>query len=760
MHRPAHYRTHARAVAGLLVAAVVAFAPHTLFAQGGDQREAPEVRDLELNGVHGVGRRDLERSIATTKSQCKNLLLMLFCGMSKSPTFVDKKYLNRTELRRDVLRIKVFYWKRGYREAEVDTAVVRTGPKQVKVVFDIREGPPTVISSLRVEYDSTLLSDRKVKRMMILRAGDPLNLVVLDTMRLDFQIAMWDKGRGDAQVDTVISVNDSLRRATVLLRVNPRWITTVGTITVRGNEQVNASTIQNSIMLRTGQVFRYFDLAESQRNLYESNLFRLAQFSVPPRPDSIKDVEIDVRETKMREARIAGGFNTIDYFQTDGRFTNYNTFGGARRLDVSGTIGNLGARALSDSLFQRVRGDFGDRSLFAQPTWQVSADVKQPAWLRKPENALSLGGFAHRRATPAVYIDRGYGGQLAFTRTLATRATASSAYRFEITRIEASDLYFCVNYGVCDLETVTSLRLHQRLSPLAFSANIDRSDVPFSPTKGLIGRVDIEHASSVTVSDYRYNRLFGEASAYTHFRYPSRDPRAQVLAGHIRVGFVRALASAQTGIDLLHPRKRFYAGGSHSVRGYDENQLGPRILTVPPELLVSDSARTDVAAGAPLCDISSPETIKLCHPNTGSLETRDFTPRPVGGTSLLEGSVEYRMPFSRKMEWAVFLDAGAVGGSRLQNLQDFRQLVRGSAAITPGVGFRYKSSVGPIRIDLGYNPRQTEELTVVTSARDSTGREHLVPLDVKRKYTNGGTAKGFWALFNQLVLHLSIGQAY
>lgn len=739
-----------RAIAASFLAAVgLVFAPPHLFAQREDQREAPEVRNLVLNGVHAVSKRDLERSIATTKSQCKSMLLLAFCALSKSPTFVDKKYLDRTEFRRDVLRLKVFYWKRGYRDASVDTAIVRTGPGQVKVVMDVHEGPPTVISSLRIEYDSTLLDERRVRKLSYLRAGDPLNLVVLDTMRLEFQLAMWDKGRGDAQVDTIISVNDAARRATVLLRVRPRWVTTVGTITVRGNEQVNASTVQNSITLRSGQVFRYIDLAESQRNLYESNLFKLALFTVPPRPDSVKDVDIEVRESEMREARISGGYNTIDFLQTDARFTNYNTFGGARRLDVSGTLGNLGARPLNADLFQRVQADFRDRRAFAQPTWQVSGDVKQPAWLRKPENALSVGGFAHRRQAPAVYIDRGYGGQLAFTRTLAPRASASGAYRFEITRVQAGDVYFCVNYGVCDVPTVTSLQLHQRLSPLQFSANIDRSDVPFSPTKGYIARVDLEHASSVTVSDYRYNRLFAEGSIYTHFRYPSRDPRSQVLAGHLKVGFVRALASGQTGIEFLHPRKRFYAGGSHSVRGYDENQLGPRILTIPRVSLDSTG-----------CNTSSDTAIKACDPNNAALSTNSFTPRPVGGTSLLEGSVEFRVPFARKMEWAAFLDAGIVGGSRLQNLRDFRQVVQGSFAATPGVGFRYKSPVGPIRIDLGYNPRNTEELTVVTTAIDATGRERLVPLDNTRRYTNGGTATGFWSLFNQLVLHLSIGQAY
>jgi outer membrane protein assembly factor BamA len=750
MRHPVDRRVRTRTVASTIVAAVLAFAPAILHAQREDQREAPEVRDLVLNGVRGVSKLELERSIATTESECKSLLLLPFCWLSKSPTFVDKKYLDRSEFRRDVLRILVFYWKRGYREASVDTAVTRIASGAVRVTFDIREGPPTVVSSLRIEYDSTLLNERRVRKNSILRAGDPLNLVVLDTMRVMFQLDMWDKGYADTQVDTVITVNEAQRTAAVLLRVNPRWRTTVGTITVRGNDEVDVRTIQNSIMLRTGDVFRYSNLTESQRNLYESNLFRLAMFTVPPRPDSVKNINIDVRETKMREARVAGGFNNIDFFQTDGRYTNYNTFGGARRFDVTGVVGNLGAQGLSgQGIFRKMpEAVVEEGTSFEQPTWQVSADVKQPAWLRKPENALSLGGFAHRRAAPAVYIDRGYGGQLAFTRALAPRASASAAYRFEITRVEASDVYFCVNYGVCDNPTVSSLRLHQRLNPLQFSATIDRSDIPFSPTKGYIARFDLEHASGVTFSDYRYNRAFAEASAYTHFRYRSRDPRTQVLAGHLRIGFVRPLASTHSGIELLHPRKRFYAGGSHSVRGYDENQLGPRILSIPPTELLKAGCDTSEAG------------IAACDPNSAGIENKHFTPRPVGGTSLLEGSIEYRMPFARKMEWAAFIDAGVVGGSRLQNLQDIRQIIRGSGAITPGVGFRYRSPVGPIRIDVGYNPKVTEDLTVVTTAYDATGRPHLVPLTTKRTYTSGGTAKGIWSVFNRMILHLSIGQAY
>jgi outer membrane protein assembly factor BamA len=191
MDRPNH-RARSRVVAGLLVAAGLALAPRHLHAQREAQREAPEVRKLIINGVHGVSRNDLTRSIATTASQCKSLLLIAFCAVSKSPTFIDRHYLDHDEFRRDVLRLLVFYWKRGYRDATVDTAVTREGPGQVRVTFNVNEGPPTRIASWRVEYDSTLMSPRRVKSLSYLRAGDPLNLVVLDTIRMNYVVEMWN----------------------------------------------------------------------------------------------------------------------------------------------------------------------------------------------------------------------------------------------------------------------------------------------------------------------------------------------------------------------------------------------------------------------------------------------------------------------------------------------------------------------------------------------------------------------------------------
>jgi outer membrane protein assembly factor BamA len=296
-------------------------------------------------------------------------------------------------------------------------------------------------------------------------------------------------------------------------------------------------------------------------------------------------------------------------------------------------------------------------------------------------------------------------------------------------------------------------------------AQSDRSDQPLAPTRGYRARAELEHASQSTVSDYAYNRAFADWALYTRF-----GPRAAVLASHIRLGFVRPLQGNTDGV--LHPRKRFYAGGSQSVRGFGENQLGPRILTLPHGYLI----HAKDANGNP-CDAFS-DAIRLCDPNTAvdsvanaqgvfeAVKDQQFTPRPLGGTSIIEGSVEYRfpLPYFASLGGAVFVDGAAVGERVLDPLgggiSTLANLVRGKAAITPGFGVRYYSPVGPIRIDVGINTSQSENLAVVTELVKN-GKREIVPLDVPRRFSATGTqTSALRNALNRMVLHLSIGQAY
>jgi outer membrane protein insertion porin family len=735
-----------------LIVGAALVGPHAIHAQNtrDQQREAPEIRRLRFNGVKSVDQNELQKSIATQATKCRSMLLLPFCWLSNSGTVKDRHYLDQTEFERDVLRIRLYYWKHGFRDATVDTTVARSGARQVHVTFDIHENQPTVVRKIAIKYDSSLISDKVRNRLTLLRANKPLDLVLLDSMRVMFQNELWDMGYGDAVIDATVDVDSIARVGDVAMTLTPNRRTTIGKISIAGNQRVAIGTIRNSLTFATGDLYRQTDILESQRNLYESNLFRLAAIDVPPQYDSVKNVVVDVTEAPMHEARLGPGISSVDFFQFQAHYTAYNMLGGARRLDLDATVGNLFASALQGKgFFRDVTSEVGAENVspYLLPTYNASVDFKQPAFLQRPKDQAAIGAFMHRNINPGVFIDHGYGGQGTFTHQFLPRFPVSLNYRYELNRVDASEVYFCVNFGVCDTRTIVTLRSHHSLSPLTLTGFIDRSDAPFSPTKGYIARVDLEHASQYTLSDYQYNRAFFDGSLYAH-----RSGTRQVIATHLRVGWVRPLV---TGLDsgVLHPRKRFYAGGANSVRGYSESQLGPRVLTIDATSLnAADSFNGGICA-------PTLGSLRFCNPNSSRLSNSDFVSQPLGGTTLLEGSVEYRMPLPlgpnlRNFVGAVFIDGGVVGSASVRGLETISNFVKGAAAITPGFGIRYQSPVGPIRVDLGINPGKVDQLAVVTALQDSTGHSVIVPLNGTRGFSSGKT------LLNRLILHFSIGEAF
>jgi len=699
--------------------------------------------------VHVVKQSELLQNIYTTASSCNSIILKPFCWISKSKYFFTKKYLDHKELERDVLRARVFYWKRGYREAEVDTAVVPRGRNKVGVTFLIKEGPATTVSNIVVSQPTALLSQREIGRRVVLGKDGPLNMIRLDSSRVFLQQSLNDKGYADAEVDTSVVLDAASHSAVVTLTLNPKYKTTVEDIVVNGNDDVSERTIRKSLTFHIGDIFLRSEMLRSQRALYESNLFRRAAIEPRPpidiaTPDSAKVIVVTVQEAPPREARLSAGFNTIDFFQLEGRFTHYNFLGSARRLDIQAAIGNLFASSLNG------RGIFRNASVpqtsnlarYFVPTYNASIDLRQP-WFGSPHNELALSLFTHRRSAPGIYVDRGYGTSITFTRELMERAPASANYRFEISKVDAGDVYFCINYGVCDFPTLEALRGNQRLSPFTITSTIDRTNDPFSPNRGFRANGSVEHASAFTLSDFRYNRATADGAAFLQVR------KRGAIGAHARIGWVNSLGSttqavgvnASLGGGILHPRKRFYAGGSHSVRGFGENQLGPRVLTVPIGVLQShDTLNAQCTQGI---------DVTACNPNATGLKDRDFEPRPLGGNFVAEGSVEARFPVWQDLLGAAFVDAGMVSQRTNPALPKRR------AAITPGFGVRYRSPVGPIRADIGFNPGTSESLPVVTESIVN-GQKTLVTLQTRRIYapSKGG------GILNRMVLHLSIGEAF
>lgn len=712
---------------------------------------SPVVEAVQWVGVQAVNVDELQASIATQPTQCKSALLAPFCLFH---LFIEQHRLDHVELARDVLRIRVFYWRRGYRETQVDTTIT---PREggVAVTFHVTEGRPTVIKTLTVLSPETVLPPKRYPDILVVRAGDPLDLLALDSSLVLFRNALWDEGYADATVRDTVALSDSERIARVTITIHPMARTTVQRVSVAGNARVSDRTIHNMLSIHRGDVFRRKELLESQRTLYRSNLFRRALIIVPPSGDSAKDVHVTVEEAPLHEVRASAGFNTIDFFQVEGRYSDYNWHGKARRLELRAVIGNLLAPQLNGRFIFRditpssLTGE--TERIYLQPNWNASAELTQP-FFHSPRNSLGLDLFAHRQSAPAVFIDRGFGASASFTREFAPQSPTSAVYRYELTEVEAGDIYFCVNFGVCETPTITALRGRHTLSPLSLGVIADQANETLNPTSGYRVEVDLEHASAFTLSDYRYNRASADLSKYIPVGTQS------TLAAHLLLGWVHALPSTNDalgvtdtlGRPIVHPRKRFYAGGSQSVRGYGENQLGPRILTVDPQALL-DAGCTVASIADASCDPNRPGT----GADTVPVPSSAFMPRPLGADAIIQGNLEYRFPITGHLGGAVFVDAALLGE------RGFTTFSQATGAITPGFGIRYYSPFGPIRVDLGIRPNLTEHLPVITQVPESAGVPTLVQLDTEKLYNPlEGTGSGIRQLLARLTLHLSIGQAF
>lgn len=712
----------------------------------------PLVVGIQLTGVKSVDRDELRDGLATRATRCRSLLYTPLCLVSRSPVFAQRAYLDGDEVRRDELRIRLYYWKRGFRDTRV---VARTTPTKGGVVvrFDVTENEATIAERIDVTPD-TELTPRVIDALLPLSAGDPLDLVALDSAANLMRDELRERGFADAYVrlDTT-RVSNETNRGPVAIELSPGRRTTVARVIIEGNQHIEPRTVQRLMQVEPGDVLKRSALLASQRDLYLSGLFSEVDMEALVTSDSAKIVRVKLHEAPLNRLELNSGFTNADFLQLEATFSRYHFLGGARRLTLRTTASNLFARQLNGAgiLYDVTQGATGAaRAPFLRPTWAASLEFAQP-WAFGPRNQLGASIFTHRRSVPGVVTDVGAGGTMALTRQITTRAQATLGYTWEASRIEASDVYFCVSVGLCVGSAINIVARRNPLAPVSLVTSLDRTDDPFTPTRGVRVRTEVEYASPQTGSAFAYQRAAATASVY------HRVSRRAVVAGRVRIGAVRALSSnarslgipADSGEQVIHPRRLFYSGGSQSVRGYGENQLGPRVLTIDP------SALTDTSLAAP-CTIAQLND-GSCDPNTAGVETSDFQPRPLGGSALAEASVELRFPISVSagLTGAVFVDGAIVGTRR------FTDLLGATATVTPGVGVRFATPAGPVRLDIGLRPRVLERLPVITQVKDPDGSLRLVSLAIPRRYNAAESRGGFLGqLTSRLTLHLAIGPAF
>ena len=712
-----------------------------------------DVAKLVFDGAHAVSPDELKLVVFTRTSSCRLVLIAALCKLSQSQLFIDRRRTTPAALGEDITKLRVYYWRRGFRDAQVDT-VLTPARHGMNVAFRIDEGEPTRIGTLDVEQRAPVLNDKELSAALVVHAGEPLDLIALDTTLNRLRDAVWNKGYGDVSVDTTVPRPDASHVVPVRIDIDPKYITRVGRVDFEGNRTLSESTLRRGVTLRPGTLYTRDAVLESQRHLLQQPLLARAVVVTPPGGDSIKTINVAVAEQKPRHIDATVGFNTIEFGQAS-LDVRHNALGGGRWLRLYGSVGNLLSEQLNGwGIFQQVipSDPIFDADPFFQPAYEASLTLTQP-WIFGARTSASIRGFANRRVLTGVAVDQSAGGVVGIAHDIAPRTPIGLNYRLEAVRVEAGAVYFCAGYGVCDAATIQALSNTQRLAPIGASAWIDRSDDLDSPTHGYTALLDAEHASKATGSTFEHNRAMVDASYYKALgAIPSTYGIAKappVLAFHVRAGMVRpfdsdraALGVSTPGEGIAHPRTLFYAGGMQSVRGFAENELGPRVLQV--------RAASLLAAGCTLASIADGS----CNP--AGVPNDQLFPVPTGGSSLIEGNVELRMPLMKGLTGVAFVDGAHVGTSGLATVGQAK------GAVTPGFGFRYRSPLGVIRLDFGLRPVGEELLPVVVAIPDATGQFRIVRLQQEKSYSPvENPSPGTWrAIGRRIVVHFAMGQAF
>jgi outer membrane protein insertion porin family/translocation and assembly module TamA len=681
----------------------------------------PEVREVIFEGNETFPEDSLAPAIATTETRCRHWALSFLCPFGIGQRRAE---LRDVELERDAARLRIWYQRRGFREVQVSPEASLRPDSTADVRFTITEGTPVIADSIAYVGAEDIAVPNLLSDLPI-RAGDRWSTLRLDATRDTLTRRLTSRGYPYADVlRQTVFPGDEPYRAHVTFEIEPGTYARYGPIQVAGIEHLSESTILRTLPFSTGDPYRVDQLVDAQNRLF--GLEMVTSASITPdlqnEPDSIVPLFVQVQEGDPYRVRTGVGWSRSECLNAESRWTSRNFLGGARVLQVRGRLANILASSLYDNWMCRQAGE----AEYTNLTWVAALDFTQP-WIFSTRNSFNASLFAERQSVPSVFVRRAVGLQLALVRAIGPRTPLTLSYRPELSRLDAAEVLLCTGFLVCTREDIDVLTGSRRLAPIGLNLTRDLSNSLLNPTSGYRLIVDLEHSSRWTGSEFRYDRALVEGTWYSSLGGPA------VLATRIRGGWVGSNERAGS-TDIIPPQKRFYAGGANSVRGFEQSRLGPRVL-------VATDTTALIQGGCSFAEIAD----LSCDASGSRLESR-----PTGGTRAIEGNAEVRFGLGLDLEAVTFVDFGQVWGAgqriRLDTLEP-----------TPGVGLRYLSPVGPLRVDVGYNFRGDESLAVIIPRIEAdpggvyrtTG--DLAVLDQRVLYQG---SESRWQL------HISIGQAF
>ena len=554
--------------------------------------------------------------------------------------------------------LETFYRFEGFSEATVGDPIVTTrADGTMTVEFPIVEGPQTLVSQVVVEGNDQILTDDLPRPR--LRAGEPLNPQTLHDDVVALQTRYANRGYVEVQVISRVATSDDKTSAAVTYVIAEGPQVDINSVVVRGNTYTDRDVVLRRSNLEPGQPFNYTRLLEAQRELYRLGIFQRVEVQSSRAETTTADRGVVIRVEEGRNLTLTGsvglraqrgqigeGLQLAERFS--GAIAHRNLFGTGRYLGLEGVYSGDEREA-----YLTFREPFISR-------WNVPVQLQL---------------FQTDDSTRAETRIRQRGTSIEATKVAGLQARWSTRYEYKISECLSGELCDVVREGK-PVESLDRSLLDIEISSVSQTVFWDRRNDIIDPRRGFFTSASVEYAFPFISADTGFLKEFLQGAWYL----PVSARTTIALSG--RVGLIQPYAekfNEDLGRNTLVPvplSERFTAGGETTHRAFALDRLGNLCIDKVGDRYVQ----------TPDCEPTLYAAISEDGMSIGPI-------LPLGGNSMLLFNAEYRFPiFGDTFGGAVFADVGNVyAGTRIR----FDELRYGA-----GIGFRYLSPVGPLRVDV------------------------------------------------------------